>query len=83
MEFGKYLLSMCAQFNLTILNGTLGDECGKSTYISTSGCSVTYYVIVSRQLLHMPISLHVAEKIESKHMPVELSIGMKNEKSKQ
>ena len=31
----------------------------------------------------MPISLHVAEKIESKHMPVELFIGIKNERSKQ
>ena len=82
-EFGKYLLNMCAQFNLTIMNGTLGDECGKFTYISTSGCSVIDYFIASRQLLHMPISLHVAEKIESKHMPVELFIGIKNVRSKQ
>ena len=82
-EFGKYLLNMCAQFNLTIMNGTLGDECGKFTYISTSGCSIIDYFIVSRQILHMPISLHVAEKIESKHMPVELFIGIKNVRSKQ
>ena len=52
-EFGKYLLNMCAQFSLTILKGTLGDECGKFTYISTSGCSVIDHFIVSRQLLHM------------------------------
>ena len=63
-EFGKYLLNMCAQFSLIILNGTLGGECGKFIYISTFGCSVIDYFIVSRQLLHMPISLHVAEKIE-------------------
>ena len=31
----------------------------------------------------MPISLHVAEKTESKHMPVELFIGIKNVRSKQ
>ena len=82
-EFGKYLLNMCAQFNLIILNGTLGDECGKFTCISTSGCSVIDYFIVPRQLLHMSISLHVAERIESKHIPVELFIGIKNERSKQ
>ena len=52
-EFGKYLLNMCAPFSLIILNGTLGDECGKFTYISTSGCSVIDYFIVARQLLHM------------------------------
>ena len=82
-EFGRYLLNICAQFNLTTLNGTLGDKCGKFTSISTSGCSVIDYFIVSRQPLHMPISLHVAEKIESKHMLVELFIGIKNERSKQ
>ena len=74
---------MCAQFSLTILKGTLGDECGKFTYISTSGCSVIDHFIVSRQLLHMPISLHIAEENESKHMPVKLFIGIKNERSKQ
>ena len=31
----------------------------------------------------MPISLHVDEKTESKHMPVELFTGIKNERSKQ
>ena len=77
------MLNICAQFNLTTLNGTLGDKCGKFTYISASGCSVIDYFIVSRQLLHMQISLHVAEKIESKHMLVELFIGIKNERSKQ
>ena len=44
-KFGKYLLNVRAQFNLTIMNGTLGDECGKFTYISTSGCSVIDYCI--------------------------------------
>ena len=33
--------------------------------------------------MKMPISLHVAEKIESKHMPVEPFIGLKNERSEQ
>ena len=46
-EFGKYLLNVCAQFNLTIMNGTLGDECGKFTYIATSGCSVIDYCIMT------------------------------------
>ena len=81
--FGKYLPNMCAQFTLTILNGPLGDECGKFTYISTCDCSVIDYFIVSRHLLHMPISLHDGETIKSKHMPVGLFIGIENERSKQ
>ena len=46
-EFGKYLLNMSAQFSLTSLNGTLEYECGKFTYISTSGCSVIDYCIMT------------------------------------
>ena len=80
--FGKYLPNMCAQFTLTILNGPLGDEYGKFTYISTCDCNVIDYFIVSRHL-HMPISLLDAEKIKSKHMPVGRFIGIKNERSKQ
>ena len=48
----------------------MGEDCGNFTYISTSGCSVIDYVIVSRNLLHLSLSLHVVDKIESKHMPV-------------
>ena len=52
-EFGKYLLYMGDQFNFFIFKGVpgMGEECGNFIYISTSGCSVIDYVIVSRNLL--------------------------------
>ena len=83
-KFGKYLLYMRDQFNLIILNGVpgMGEECGNFTYISTSSCSVIDYVIVSRNLLHLSLSLHVADKIEPKHMPVEFLFKLKKKAQK-
>ena len=57
----------------------MGEDCGNFTYISTSGCSVIDYVIVSRNLLHLSLSLHVADKTESKHMLVELFVQTEKE----
>ena len=45
--------------------------------------SVIDCFIVSRHLLHMPISLHVAERTESQHMLVKLFTGIKSERLKQ
>ena len=72
-EFGKYLLYMCNQSNFIILNDVpgMGEECGNFIYISTSSCSVIDYVTVSINLPHLSRSLHVADKIESKHIPGE------------
>ena len=66
-------LNACYQFGFQIMNGTTSDdECGCFTYVSPAGCSVIDYFIVSRSLLvSLSMSL-VAQKIESKHMPVEL-----------
>lgn len=71
--FGKYLLNVCEQFDFVIVNGMQGKGGGDGnfTYVSTSGCSVIDYFIVSRNLFSS-VSLNVAEKIESKHMPVEM-----------
>ena len=44
-EFGRYLLCVCEQFDLIVLNGLMpGDEDGKFTYIAHNGSSILYYV---------------------------------------
>ena len=44
-EFGRYLLCVCEQFDLIVLNGLMpGDEDGKFTYISHNGSWLLYYV---------------------------------------
>ena len=75
-DFGMYLLNICEQFGFQIINGTTcGDECGNFTYVSSVGCSVMNYLIVSTcLLLSLTMSLKVAQKIDSKHMPVELTV---------
>ena len=77
-EFGKQLLCLCEQFDLTIVNGTCGEESGNYTYVSSSGCSVIDYFVVSNRISLSSLSLKVAEKIESKHMPLELLIKVQN-----
>ena len=47
-DFGERLLDFCVCFDLLILNGFKhGDEKGNFTYVSTHGCSVTDYCLVS------------------------------------
>ena len=74
-DFGRYLLCICEQFNLVILNGCLpGDEEGNYTYTADNGSSVTDYFLLSRCLVHLGTRLAVIPNIESKHMPVELEL---------
>ena len=45
-EFGRYLLCVCQQFDLIILNGLMpGDEDGKFTYMAHNGSSTIDYFI--------------------------------------
>ena len=81
-DFGKYLLNVCEEFDFQILNGSKYDcDCGNFTYVSSSGCSVIDYYIISRNLLPLSLSLKVAQRVESKHMPVELTIGCQREET--
>ena len=74
-DFGRYLLNVCEQFGLVILNGLLsGDKQGHFTYIAYNGSSVIDYFVVSRSLVQFCIHLNVMPKIESKHMPVEMKM---------
>ena len=71
--FGRSLLSLCAAFDLTILNGNIiGDKFDKNTYISTHGNSVIDYVIMSADLYVKCSRLKVIKNILSPHMPLEL-----------
>ena len=48
-DFGRYLLNVCEQFGLVILNGLLSDDKqGHFTYIAYNGSSVIDYFVVSR-----------------------------------
>ena len=76
-DFGRYLLCICEQFNLVILNGCLpGDEEGNYTYIAHNGSSVIDYFLLSRCLVHLGTRLAVIPNTESKHLPVELELEL-------
>ena len=62
---------------LVVLNGLLpGDEDGNFTYISHSGSSIIDYFIMSRCLVHLGLQLSIVPKIDSKHMPVKMSLKL-------
>ena len=76
-EFGRYLLYVCEQFNLLVLNGLLpGDEDENFTYISHSGSGIIDYFIMSRCLVHFGLLLSIVPKIDSKHMPGKMSLKL-------
>ena len=72
--FGRSLLTMCLSFNLTILNGLFDEESGAHTYVSSNGCSVIDYCIVSTGLLWMFKSLRIVETVLSPHFCVEVDV---------
>ena len=72
-DFGEYLLFVCEQFHLTIVNGNLSNNMdGSYTYISPNGSSTIDYCIMSRSIFYKAVKLTVGQRIESKHMPVEV-----------
>jgi len=74
-EYGRSLLSLCAAFELSILNGCLSkDKSGIFTYVSHTGSSVIDYCIVSKDFILVCQSLSVTESIVSPHMCLELNI---------
>ena len=77
-DFGKYLLNVCDAFGLSIVNGSIEYLCcGNFTYVSPNGCSVVDYFILSNSLLNLVSRMSVGERIESKHMPIELVLKCK------
>jgi len=77
-SFGRFLLSMCNEFGLVILNGlkTLLNTTDDFTFISTNGCSVIDYFLVSTSLLPHCENLVIKQMIESKHALVEFCLSV-------
>lgn len=74
--FGCYLLQVCNEFNLVILNvlkilhsSSHNAFSGNFTYISNTICTVIDYLIVSETLLRICHLLSALPIVESKHMP--------------
>ena len=65
--FGERLLDICACFHLLILNG---DEKRHFTYVSTHGCSVIDYCLVSDSFVDRVAIFAVCDRVESQHMPI-------------
>jgi hypothetical protein len=79
-SYGKSLLNMCTTLNLCIMNGVCnGNRHGHYTYISDFGCSVIDYFLMSSDLfanLFDFCSMNIIERIDTKHLPISLSINV-------
>ena len=77
--YGRSLLEMCAGFEFMILNGMcISDPKGSFTFVSQHGNRIIDYFIVSEDLLRNNIDMSVQSRIESWHMPVTLSVNIRN-----
>ena len=74
-NFGKSLLNLCFLLDCRIVNGSCGsDKCGDFTYVSPHGRSVIDYCVISSELFLLNCwGLHVADGMDSWHLPVEFS----------
>ena len=74
-SFGRYLISICEEFSLSVLNGLQSlNYPGDYTYVSQTGCSLVDYFI-STSVLSKCMRLSILPVIESKHLAMELSIA--------
>ena len=72
-NFGRYLLSMCAAPELTILNGSSPHKASNNfTYISVHENSVIDYLTTSFYLPELCFNIKVGENILSPHIPIEV-----------
>ena len=75
-DFGRYLMTVCEEFDMSILNGMIpGDTSGNYTYVAYNGSSVVDYFVLSNRLLALSLSMNVGERIERKHQPIELFVN--------
>ena len=78
-DFGKILLDLCLCFDLFIHNGAGdGDRDGQYTYISEHGNSVIDYCITSHEFSKRVHKITIAQRIESVHMPLEISLVLEH-----
>eukprot|EP00745_Piridium_sociabile_P015926 TRINITY_DN2374_c0_g1_i12.p1 TRINITY_DN2374_c0_g1~~TRINITY_DN2374_c0_g1_i12.p1 ORF type:complete len:1135 (+),score=79.90 TRINITY_DN2374_c0_g1_i12:1880-5284(+) len=75
-SFGKYLLNVCNEFRLSIVNGLKRFSFASDyTYIAQNGCSVIDLFVLSHDLLDKCTEFNVLPIVESKHAAVELSLS--------
>jgi hypothetical protein len=75
---GQLLLDVCFACNFKILNGCCkGDYDGRLTFVGANGSSTVDYFICSDDLFddNTAVRLNIAERFDSTHMPVELTVG--------
>ena len=51
-QFGPYLMDLCKQCGLRIVNGRFGAESGKYTYLTDRGSSVVNYVLATQNRVY-------------------------------
>ena len=74
-SFGKYLLDVCINFDLVILNGLVKNNfCGDFTYVTKMGCSTIDLFLTSISMVPLCKSLKVLPMIESKHAAVSMCV---------
>lgn len=73
--FGKYLLNVCNEFRLSIINGLKKFSYSPDfTYVSETGCSVIDLFVASHELLDHCLLFKTVPMVESKHAAIELSL---------
>ena len=72
--FGEKLLEFCYSLEITIWSGLFDRKGGEFMFVSHSGSSVVDYFTVSDELLERMPDVSIAERLESKHFPVQMKV---------
>jgi hypothetical protein len=74
--FGRYLLSICDDFGLVIINGLVEMKASNEyTYICENGCSVIDYFLIPATWLTVCKYFGIKQLIETKHAIVEMFLS--------
>ena len=70
-SFELWLIDLCCEFDVQILNGRHPNDLeGNFTYVSSTGCSVIYYVICSPDIITRIRGFNIETYDVSSHMPL-------------
>jgi len=74
-DFGNIFANVCSCFGLSILNGMCdATNSSKFTFVASQGSSTVDYFASSHSLSDLVSSMSVSDRVESAHMPVELTV---------
>ena len=80
---GIALIDLCCEFDVHILNGRYSNDMKESfTYISTNGCSVIDYIILSTSMMESVHEFSIENYDVSHHMPLRIILNMVLNESK-